>query len=678
MSNFERTGRGLKITDSGSAFTLWAPTAEFVTLYLYNNAGDYRVDGTVDHSHPDFTYPMHFDAQTGLWTLHLEGNHRGMYYLYAIKHALEPIEFQVDLYARAVSANGQRTYICESTMSDPPGFRTHEKPSFINATDAVIYEVHVRDFSMDSTSGIENKGKFLAFTERGTKTPKGAKTGLDHLIDLGVTHVQILPVHDFQSVNELLEKYPESQEGDLYNWGYDPQHFRTIEGSYAIDPEEPLSRVRELKRLVQSLHEAGIRVILDLVYNHSFKTIDGPFEKQVPGFAYRYMADGSLANGSGTGNEIRSESDEMRRYLIDSVLYLLEEFKVDGFRFDLMGLIDVDTMYQLEEEVHAHFGEDILLLGEPWQAGGSPLAKDKLFDKGKQNGRKIAVFNDHFRTAIKGTSDSDIPGFALGGLDQEEAIVSGLRASIDDFAKEPQEVIQYVTAHDNLILWDKILRTLHLEDEAGLLDLHEGRLMGKSRAQFSSFEEAVQSVQAYFNLDAEHYMSKESVRRHLLAYGLVMTSQGISFMHAGDEFLRTKFGDHNSYRSPDAINAIRWSNKDQFPNVYTYFKGLIRLRKEHPAFRMTSREMIETHLNVHIAEDQLVMISLSNHANGDAWQEIVCVYNASMDDREILLPREGPWNMVVNQDTAGVDVIMTVEESLILIEKYSMLVLYKQ
>lgn len=668
---------GLSYQEHRSIFKLWAPFVQDVKIYLYSNPGEYDLNGEV-HSHEEgIIYPMQFDPSSGVWEAEIAEDLAGQYYLYKIVREGHPDAFQVDPYAHAVSANGQRTYICAIRNTDPEGFRSHSKPPLDHYTDAIIYEVHVRDFSIQETSGMIHKGKFLAFTEEDTISKDGLSTGLDHLKELGVTHVQIMPSYDYQTVNELIECDPQ-QEGARYNWGYDPMHYNALEGSYATDPVDPSKRIEEFKRMVMALHKAGIRVIMDVVYNHTYEVYTGPFERLIPGYAYRHLGDGTLANGSGTGNEIASEKPMIRKYILDSVNYWLDEFLVDGFRFDLMGLIDTDTMYTLARDVRAKHGEDILLLGEPWQAGGSPLPKSKQFLKGKQRSHGIGVFNDHFRNGVKGGSDDDVPGFALGGLGYEEDVILGLEGGIRDFAFQPEESIQYVTAHDNLILWDKIIRVLHLEKESRFLDLHDGKLMGLSKHKYKNIEEAVSESRPYASVEIEHLFLNEAVRRHILAHALVLTAQGVPFLHAGEEFLRTKFGDHNSYKSPDAINQIRWENKKYFAPVFKYFQGLIAIRKNHPAFRLRTRQEIGEYFQVLKIEEQLIITGLGPYAGGDSWKDILCVYNGSMEEREVFLPGTGPWHIVANDTRAGLEVLDVIEGSRILVSPLAILIMYKE
>ena len=502
--------------------------------------------------------------------------------------------------------------------------------------------------------------------------PDGNPLGIDHLVELGITHVHLLPVYDFKTINELTSDDPDSDD-PKFNWGYDPQNYNVPEGSSLTDPTDPAVRITEFKQMVKALHDHGIRVIMDVVYNHTFEIEDGPLNKIVPGYFYRTDDVGIYTNGYGSGNEIASERPMVRKYIKDSVRYWAEEYHIDGFRFDLMGLIDTTTMTQIVEELQREVDPTLLFYGEPW-TGGSLFPLQELTLKGSQRGKNFAVFNDHFRTAIKGDSDGAGRGFATGAHGHEAGIVTGVRGAIDDFTDAPTETINYVTAHDNLNLWDKVIRTQGLDHELGFLNILDGRLIGGG-----SVEDAVAAAEPYKYVDPADVFANETVRRSLLANEIVMTAQGIPFIHAGDEILRTKYGDHNSYRSPDAVNQIRWQYKAEFKPVFDYYKGLIELRKSHPAFRMTSREAINQHLEIFHSHNNVVGFVLKNYANGDTWRNIAVIYNANTDPRPVTFPHvSGSWNVVVDDRRAGTDVIRTIHNDTVNVQGLSMMVLYDQ
>ena len=629
---------GLSYGPDRSVFKVWAPTAAAVSVALYEDSGAYNAAGRVTDHETQNLHGMERDAETGVWSAAIQGNLAGKYYLYRAEFADSGNEARIswaaDPYAYAVSANGQRMAIVSLDASNPPNWKPKQKPPFSAAwQDAVIYELHVRDFSIDENSGMKNRGKFLAFTERGAKTAEGAPSGVDHLASLGITHVHLLPSFDFASLNELTVDDPRSPD-PKFNWGYDPQNYNVPEGSYASDPADPLTRIREFKLMVQALHDAGLRVVMDVVYNHTYHTGSGPFDSIVPGYYYRTTAAGVPANGSACGNEVASERPMVRKYIIDSCLYLAREYNVDGFRFDLMGLIDTPTMKELTETLRKLADPGILIYGEPWQAGGSVLDEDLQTVTGAQKGLDFAIFNDRIRTAIKGGSDDGTKGFATGAPHREEGIVSGIQGSVNDVAGCAAESINYVTAHDNLNLWDKIALSLGAKNLA--------------KAPYDLIK------------TDRDLLDNNAVRSALLANGIILTSQGIPFFQAGDEFLRTKFGDHNSFASPDSINMIRWENAARYRAVTEYHAGLIKLRKEHPAFRMSRREDMEGAIEILSAKNLLVSFMLKGNANGDSWKTIVVAYNGSRKPKTLRLPAGPAWRQVVSDKKAGTETLAVI------------------
>jgi pullulanase len=612
---------GLNCSEKESFFKVWAPTAASVSVALYDTMGEYNADGKVVNNETDKLHPMQKD-KSGLWSAVLPGNFEGKFYLYRVLFADGSAAWTADPYAKAVTANGQRMAIVRMDKTNPVNWQPRRKPPFAAGRwqDAVIYELHVRDFSIDENSGMKNKGKFLAFTERGTVNSEGASTGVDHLVKLGITHVHLLPSFDFASLNEL------AQGG--FNWGYDPMHYNVPEGSYSTDPKNPVARITEFKAMVQSLHDSGLRVITDVVYNHTYQSGGWPFDSLVPGYYYRVNDDGKYSNGSACGNEIASERPMVRKFIIDSCKYWAREYGIDGFRFDLMGLIDTLTMKQLTEELR-RIDPTIIIYGEPWQAGGSILPKNLQTVIGAQKELGFAVFNDRLRSAIKGGSDDATRGFVTDASLKERQIVLGVTGSINDFTRHANESVNYVTAHDNLNLWDKFASS-----------------HGAAQLKTSPYS-MLEGVNDLFENDV--------VKSVLLANGIIFTSQGIPFFQAGDEMLRSKFGDHNSYTSPDNVNKIRWENASRFHEVFDYYAGLIQLRKEHPAFRMNTKEDIEKNLEVISAEDLGVSFALKGTASGDSWRNIFVAYNGSNTPKEFPLPvSTSAWRQVVDNRRAGV------------------------
>ncbi|WP_440111802.1 type I pullulanase [Paenibacillus sp. QZ-Y1] len=663
---YEGNDLGLTYTRDASTFKVWAPTAQQVSILIFDNEGNYNDSGKVT-AHDDGQEQSMTRDPDGIWSIQLEGDWAGHYYMYHITHDDEHIKVAPDPYAHAVSANGQRTAIIDLGTTNPMDWEEDTKPVFLRPVDAVLYELHVRDFSSDPHADIPYKGKYLAFTASGLTDRGGNRIGVDHLAELGITHVHLLPVADYQTVNELATTEAGSNARVPYNWGYDPQHYNVPEGSYATDPRDPAVRIKEFKALVQSLHRQGIRVVLDVVYNHTYSVDDGPFERLVPGYYYRYRQDGTLSNGSGVGNELATERPMVRKYIVDSLLYWAEEYHVDGFRFDLMGLIDTETMNELTRELREQIDPAFLIYGEPWTGGDSPLERKAL--KGTQRGQGFAVFNDHFRSAIKGDSDCSGKGFVTGADGKEYDIAVGVAGALDDFTSSPVESVNYVTAHDNLNLWDKIATTMNLRHDLGFPVWKDGQPL-----EGGSAESAVKAADPYRYIDADDVLDHEMVRRSVLSSGILLTSQGIPFLHAGDEILRSKAGDQNSYRSGDAVNTITWANKSRFRPVFDYYRGLIHLRRTHPAFRMTHAEQVRNHLRIMRAEGNMVVFTLQDGANQDSWNQIVVIYNATGQQQQVSLP-EGDWHVVVNDHQAGTDLIETVN-GVALVERWSLMVLY--
>ncbi|WP_440111805.1 type I pullulanase [Paenibacillus sp. QZ-Y1] len=658
---------GVKIESQACSFKVWTPDAVQVDVLLYPPLTGGSPDEEPNQRKQKAT-PMHRQHQS-IWSLELEGDWNDYRYMYRVTFKDGRQEIAVDPYARAVTMNGEMGVLVRLERTDPEGWSQDIRPELVSPVDAVLYELHVRDFSIHESSGMAHKGKYLAFTETGLCDAEGNLLGIDHLAELGVTHVHLLPVFDFATVDE--SKVDDlSSDVSKYNWGYDPLHFNVPEGSYATRADEPETRIREFKSMVLALHQKGIGVIMDVVYNHTFDTAGSSFEKLVPGYYYRQNADGTYSNGSGTGNEVATERHMVRKFIIDSVRYWAEEYHVDGFRFDLMGLIDTATMKQLAAEMHAEVSPSIFLYGEPWGAMESPLG-DQMTLKGDQREAGYAVFNDNFRGVIKGDSDGKGTGFATGAEGKEEEIWTGVRGAITDFAAGPSETIHYVTVHDNLNLWDKVARTQGLDDQLGFITYDEdGRVQGSA-----SVEEAVQQAKPHLYVDPTRTLENETVRRCLLAGGIVLTSQGVPLLAAGDEFLRSKYGDANSHVSGDAVNAIRWSQKQQFKPVFDYYRGLIRLRREHPIFRLRTREEIEKHVCLLEKGNGILAYELAGKAAGDTWGRIIVIYNAAKETRTIPVPSD-TWHVVVEQGQAGTQTLRTVKEGQISVSAISMTVMY--
>lgn len=591
-------------------FKIWAPIAEYVTLLLYKKA----------HSEtPIYTFEMN-DYGAGVYEYSLPLLYDGFYYLFEVKngdHFFNTPGPEV----KVVGINGEKGYLCDLATTDPEGFRETEIPKLKNAVDAVIYEVHVRDFTMHHESGAEDKGNFLAFIQKGTKNSDHMATGIDHLKELGVTHVQLLPIYDYNCLDEAAPKE------EQYNWGYDPLNYNAVEGSYSSNPKDPALRIKELKTLIMELHKNGIGVIMDVVYNHTSDQFDANFHKSAP-YYYHRTEHGLLTNASGCGNETATERFMMKQFMINSLLYWVQEFKIDGFRFDLMGIHDIQTMKEVSAALKAE-KEDILLYGEGWSGGYSPLHEDlRLVKRNLNQVPTIGGFNDDFRDAIKGHVFYDEAGGFVQGKGFRESIKFGIVGSVyhdnidydyinyTDFpwANNPGQSINYASAHDNLTLYDKIKASVYDKDDEAKI-----KRMAK------------------------------------LANALVLTSQGVPFLHAGVEFLRTKFGDANSYRSPDSINALNWKLKTKNYDVFSYYKGLIELRKTYKHFRLDTQEAIAKHLHFYKGENaydhNLVAYTLDSpdDQNPDTF---FIAFNGNQVERRLNLG-DGTWDILVDANQAG-------------------------
>jgi pullulanase len=597
---------GVTYTPEKTTFRVWAPSAEAITVRIYDQGHEGNV---LDSLH------MQKDIK-GTWLLELVGDWKNKYYTYqALINGQLKLEVP-DPYARAVGVNGNRGMIVDLASTNPQGWEIDDRPQLTSHADMVLWELHVRDFSIHQSSGIQNKGKYLAFTETGTKSPEGHSTGIDHIVELGITHVHLLPVYDFYTIDESRLDIPQ------FNWGYDPKNYNAPDGSYSTNPFDGNVRINEFKQMVQSLHNHGIRVIMDVVYNHMYNAGTSPFENLVPGYYFRMNADGTFSNGSGCGNETASEKAMMRKFMIESLKFWAQEYRIDGFRFDLMGLHDITTMNLIREELHA-IDPNIFLYGEGWTAGDTPLPEHERAVKNHAPRLKgVAVFSDDIRDGIRGPWwEGKAPGFMAGRKDLEESIKFGVVASTQHpqinygavnyskhhWADNPLQTITYVTCHDNPCLWDKILDTC---------------------------------------IDCS---KTDKLNMQKFANAIVLTSQGVPLLHAGEEIVRTKFGEHNSYNLPDSINQLVWHNKHTYREVFDYYKDLIHLRKNHPAFRMTSTEMIQKHLRFFdFAQPLLVGFHLGGNANNDPWKDILVYYNANSHDVEIELP-EGEWVIVATR-----------------------------
>lgn len=552
----------------------------------------------------------------GKWKLTVKNDLKGKYYVFSVYNQAQP-DHTPGVFAKAVGVNGKRGAIVDLKDTDPDGWADDVRPELKNPCDLIIYEMHHRDFSMDMSSGIKNKGKFLALTE---------PAAISHLRRLGVNAVHILPSFDFASIDESKPDVAQ------YNWGYDPLNYNVPEGSYSTNAADPKTRIREFKQMVQALHKAGIRVILDVVYNHTFDINGSNFQKTYPDYFFRKNAEGKYSDGSGCGNETASDKELMREFMKESVAYWVNEYHIDGFRFDLMGVHDIETMNEIHDVV-AQIDPTIYIYGEGWSAGSCAYPQDKLATKANTcelNG--IGAFGDDMRDALRGPFSDDTKGGFLAGVPgQEESIKFGIAGAIShpqiDMTKvnyskvpwtnEPSQMVAYVSCHDDMCLTDRLRSSI-----------------------------------PYIGDD-------ELIRLDLLAQTAVLTSQGVPFILSGEEMLRDKKGVHNSFRSPDSINRLDWNNLKRYPQVFDYYAGLISLRKQHPAFRMGSADEVRKNLCFLEAPEGVVAYQLKNNAGGDSWKNIIVVLNSQKTPQTVDVP-ENTYTMVVANgkvDTNGIGLL---------------------
>ncbi|MCK9422422.1 MAG: type I pullulanase [Bacteroidales bacterium] len=596
---------GVNYSKSETILKIWSPPAQEMKLRLYKTSSGNDMMEEIS---------CRKDAD-GVWKAKLKGDRKNIYYTFQSKIKGKWNDENPDPYARAVGVNGKRGQIVDLNETNPSGWENDQSPVLKNHTDVILYELHIRDLTVAPNSGIKNKGKFLGLTESGTKNSQEQSTGIDHIAEMGVTHVHLLPSFDFCSVDESKLNVPQ------FNWGYDPQNYNTPEGSYSTDPEDGKVRILEFKKMVQSLHQKGLRVVMDVLYNHTGRTHNSNFDQLVPGYYYReWEKDGKYSNASGCGNETASDRTMYRKFIIESVTYWVREYHVDGFRFDLMAIHDMETMNQVAATLQA-IDPSIIVYGEGWTAGDSPLPdKYRALKKNAKKMNGVAVFSDDIRDGIKGSVfDGKSTGFASGNKEMAESVKFGIVAagvhpqidytkvnySKEPYTKNPDEVINYVSCHDNNTLYDKL------------------------------------------KISRPDASEEDITKMDKLANTIVLTSQGIPFLQAGVEMKRTKRGVDNSFNKPDSVNQINWDWKYENRELVDYYKALIALRKAHPAFRMPTNEIVQKNLVFLPTNDpQLIAYQLKDHANKDSWQQILVIFNGSGIDKNFDLPK-GIWITVL-------------------------------
>ncbi|MFM8192689.1 MAG: type I pullulanase [Actinomycetota bacterium] len=604
---FTYTGNDLGPTfkSDSTSFRLWAPTATKVELLTFTSA-------TSDVKN---RYSMKQDIQ-GTWVYTLDGNQDGLIYNYNVE-VYGATNEAVDPYVRSATANGKRGVVINLASTNPKNWEK-TKPKFSGKpTDSVIYELHVRDLSMDKSTPFpaNARGKFLGLTYSNLKGSAGQPVGINAIKDLGVTHIQLLPIYDFASVDELKP---------TFNWGYDPLNYNVPEGSYSSDPNNPKVRITELKQAIQSLHDQGIRVIMDVVYNHVYDASSFSQTKIVPGYWFRTDGDGKLTSASGCGNDSASERSMVRKFIVDSVKYWASEYNLGGFRFDLMGLHDIETMRQVRSELDK-IDPSIIVIGEGWNMG-THASEVRSNQRNITELPGIAVFNDQIRDGIKGSVfNSSDRGFATGISAKRSNVMAGIVGNIDYSSSitpafttlSPSQSVNYVEAHDNNTLQDKLRLSLDTKSES--------------------------VISAY----------------HRLASSIPLLSQGIPFIHAGQEFQRSKSGDSNSYQSGDEINSLKWNLVTKNAATRNYFKGLLSIRAAHPAFRSDNTSALKSNLKFLKTSDEVIAYSLNGAQLGDTWKSIVVIHNSSTKNTTITLPNKANWNIVVDGTRAGTKILKT-------------------
>ncbi|NTW73050.1 MAG: type I pullulanase, partial [Eubacteriaceae bacterium] len=531
---------GCSYSPESTVFRVWAPSRQVVKLMVYNNFLEVRRK----------LYPMIKD-EDGVFEVEIAGDLKGKFYTFQLDLKLEV----TDPYAVASSLNSLKSAVVDLKETNPEGWEDHVVQNDSTECDVIVYEVHMKDFTGHETSGAKFKGKYLGMAENDTWF-EDVKTGLSHLKELGVTHVHLLPIYDYLTVDESAEAFNDEYN---YNWGYDPEHYNVPEGSYATEPSNPISRIKELKTLILEMHKAGFKVIMDVVYNHTYRGKDSNFNMLAPNYYFRRREDGTFSDGSGCGNELATENDMVRKFIIESLVFWATEYKIDGFRFDLMALIDIDTVKEAVDVLRL-INKDIMIFGEPWTAGLTTLPDNKTTTKGRQSELNFALLNDTYLNSIKGDGNGGGRGFVHGNSDCKNDAETSIAGSIFydyghiGFAAKPSESINYINSHDNLILFDKMRKVFPY-----ISDVDNDKL-------------------------------------NRLAFGVLFTSQGIPLIHAGNEFLREKHMIDNSYNASFKINAIDWSLKKKNAGFYSYFKDLIALRKERFEFRMNTTQEIKEKL----------------------------------------------------------------------------------
>ena len=584
-------------------FAVWAPTAESAQLRLYRSASDEAAFKIVN---------MKLSKKEGLWKATVNEDMKGVFYTFQIQQNGQWLPETAGISAKAVGVNGWRGAVVDWTETNPEGWAEDKSPE-IKPSDIIVYEMHHRDFSIHQTSGVTNKGKYLALTEEGTKNPDGLATGIDHLKEIGVTYVQLLPSTDFITVDETNLDTPQ------YNWGYDPFNYNAVEGSYSTDPYNPVTRIKEFKQMIQALHKAGFRVILDVVYNHTTDASKTGFERTMPGYFYRMRPDGTYFDGSGCGNETASEQEMFRKYMIESLEWWMKEYHIDGFRFDLMAIHDIETMNIISERLHA-IDPDVVIYGEGWAAQSPAYPAEQIALKVNTHMLdKVGAFSDNIRDAVRGPLGCENAGFMDGVAGNKENIEFGIaggvehpQVSVERWTNNPLQHVSYVSCHDDHCLRDRL-------------------------------EEATKASE------------KERLAMVKLAQTAVYTSQGIPFIFTGEELYRHKQGVKNSYCSPDSINAIDWTYKTKYKDLVDYYAELAAIRHAHPGFCLGDAALVREKLEFIEVDDPCVVAFRINGLEGiDSAKSLTVLLNGSKKPVAVNIP-EGQYVVLAQNGQADAD-----------------------
>ena len=602
-------------TPEKTIFTFWSSVADKMEVRLYNtyDASEFEVI-TLQEKNDDY------------WTATIKGDQVGKFYTVCSYQNGEWGQESPGIFAKAVSVNGQRAAIIDMQATNPEGWENDQRPAMTDPTDVVVYETHMRDFTIDATSGIANKGKFIAFTEQGTQTAEGLASGIDHLKELGITHIQILPMYDYGSIDET------TLDLNKYNWGYDPVNYNVPEGGYSTNPYDPATRIREAKTMIQALHAAGIRVIMDVVYNHTYSVEGCALGRVVPQYFYRMNEDGTYANGSGCGNETASDKEMMRQFMVESVCYWAREYHIDGFRFDLMGIHDQETMRQIRAALD-EIDPSIITYGEGWAASSPAYPYEQLAMKQwTYTMPRVGAFSDDIRNALIGSPFDHHRGFASGNTASRDAVRYGLVAC-PDWSGEPMQHVSYITCHDNYCLRDRIEVAAAEETEATKL------------------------------------------RMNKLAQTTVMVSQGMTFFYGGEELFRTKQGVENSYQSPDSINVIEWTNKQTYSDLFAYYREIIKIRRQHKGFRLGTAEMVKNHVEFpETTQEGLIIYRIKDLQGIDTASSLVVLLNGTAEAIEAEVPQAN-YTVLAQDAQANANGMGTIEGGKVQVAPYSATIL---